>query len=154
MKVILREDVKHLGTVGEIVEVKPGYARNFLLPNRLVEIATPAAIKNWELGAERRQKKIEAELAKAKEEAVKLNGLTLNYTRTVNIEGVVFGSVTKADVQKSLAELGHKVSKSNIDIFTPIKKIGETEVSIYFKPTVYATITVKIEAVEEDKNAK
>ena len=67
MKVILREDVKHLGTVGEIVEVKPGYARNFLLPNRLVEIATPAAIKNWELGAERRQKKIEAELAKAKE---------------------------------------------------------------------------------------
>ena len=100
MKVILREDVKHLGTVGEIVEVKPGYARNFLLPNRLVEIATPAAIKNWELGAERRQKKIEAELAKAKEEAAKLNGITLNYTRTVNIEGIVYGSVTKADVQK------------------------------------------------------
>lgn len=152
MKVILREDIKNLGTVGEVVEVKPGYARNFLLPKKLVELATPAAIKNWQLGAERRQKKIEAELAKAKEEAAKLNGITLNYTRTVNIEGIVYGSVTKADVQKSLAELGHKVSKNNIDIFTPIKTIGETEVAIYFKPTVYANIIVKIEAVEDDNN--
>lgn len=151
MKVILRKDVKNLGTVGEIAEVKPGYARNYLLPQKLAEIATPAALKNWELGAEQRRKKIEADLAAAKEEAKKLNGIVLTYERTVNIEGVVFGSVTKADVQKSLADLGHKVSKNNIEIFTPIKKIGDTEVSIYFKPTVYATITVKLNAIEEKK---
>ena len=151
MKVILRKDVKNLGTVGEIVEVKPGHARNFLLPNKLVEIATPAVIKNWELGAERRQKKIAEDLAAAQAEAAKLGGITLPYKRTVNIEGVVFGSVTKADVQKSLAELGHKITKDNIDIFTPIKKIGETEVAIYFKPTVYAKIKVNIEAVHEEK---
>lgn len=151
MKVILRKDVKNLGTVGEIVEVKPGHARNFLLPNKLVEIATPAVIKNWELGAERRQKKIAEDMAKAQAEAAKLNGIVLPYKRTVNIEGVVFGSVTKADVQKSLAELGHKITKDNIDIFTPIKKIGETEVAIYFKPTVYAKIKVVIEAVHEEK---
>lgn len=151
MKVILRKDVKNLGTVGEVAEVKPGYARNYLLPQKLAEIATPAALKNWELGAEKRKKKIEADLAAAKEEAKKLNGIVLNYERTVNIEGVVFGSVTKADVQKSLAELGHKVSKNNIEIFNPIKKIGETEVSIYFKPTVYAKIIVKLNAVEEKK---
>ena len=151
MKVILRKDVKNLGTVGEIVEVKPGHARNFLLPNKLVEIATPAVIKNWELGAERRQKKIAEDLAQAQAEAAKLNGIVLSYKRTVNIEGVVFGSVTKADVQKSLAELGHKITKDNIDIFSPIKKIGETEVSIYFKPTVYAKIKVKIDAVYEEK---
>ncbi len=149
MKVILREDVKNLGTVGEIVEVKPGYARNFLLPQKLAQTATADVIKNWELGAQRRQKKIEAELAKAKEAAAKLNGIVLSYSRTVNIEGIVFGSVTKADVQKSLAELGHKVTKDHIDIFTPIKKIGDTEVSIYFKPTVYAKIKVHIDAVEE-----
>ena len=151
MKVILRDDVKNLGTVGEIVDVKPGYARNFLLPQKLVEIATPAVIKNWELGAERRQKKIAEDLAKAQAEAAKLNGIVLTYERTVNIEGVVFGSVTKADVQKSLADLGHKVTKDNIEIFAPIKKIGETEVSIYFKPTVYAKIKIKIDAVHEDK---
>lgn len=151
MKVILREDVKNLGTMGEIVEVKPGFARNFLLPQRLVEIATPAVIKNWELGAERRKQKIADEMAKAQAEAAKLNGIVLTYERTINIEGIVFGSVTKADVQKSLAELGHKVTKDNIEIFAPIKKIGETEVAIYFKPTVYATIKVKIDAVEEKK---
>ena len=151
MKVILRKDVKNLGTIGEIVDVKPGFARNYLLPQNLAQIATPAVIKNWELGAEQRKKKIEADLANAKEEAKKLNGISLSYDRTVNIEGIIFGSVTKADVQKSLAEMGHKVSKNNIEIFTPIKKIGETEVAIYFKPTVYAKIIVKINAVEEKK---
>ncbi len=151
MKVILREDVKNLGTVGTVVDVKPGYARNFLLPQGLVELATPAAIKNWALGEERRQKKVEAELAAAKVEAAKLEGLVLPYTRTINIEGIVFGSVTKADVQKSLAELGHKVTKDNIEIHSPIKKIGETSVQIYFKPSVYATIKVRIDAVEEAK---
>ena len=145
MKVILREDVKALGTMGDIVEVKPGYARNYLLPQKLAEIATPAVIKNWELGAERRNKKIQAELAAAKEAAAKIEGIVLPYTRTINLEGVIF------DVQKSLAELGHKISKDHIDIFTPIKKIGETEVSIYFKPTVYAKIKVRIDAVEEEK---
>jgi len=151
MKVILREDVKNLGTTGEIVEVKAGYARNFLLPQKLVEIATPAVLKNWELGAQRRAKKIEAELDEAKKAAAKLKGIVLPYERTVNIEGIIFGSVTKGDVQKSLAEKGHKISKDHIEIHTPIKKIGDTEVQIYFKPTVYATITVKIEAVEEKK---
>ncbi|MDR0735003.1 MAG: 50S ribosomal protein L9 [Elusimicrobiota bacterium] len=151
MKVILREDVKNLGTTGEIVEVKTGYARNFLLPQNLAQAATPSAIKNWELGAARRAKKLSAELEDAKKAAAKLNGIVLPYQRTVNIEGIVFGSVTKSDVQKSLAELGHKISKDHIEIHAPIKKIGESEVQIYFKPTVYAKITVKLEAVEEKK---
>jgi large subunit ribosomal protein L9 len=151
MKVILREDVKNLGTTGQIVDVKAGYARNFLLPQKLVQIATPKVIKNWELGAARRAKKIASDLEEAKTAAAKLNGIVLPYTRTINIEGIIFGSVTKADVQKSLAAMGHKISKDNIEIHTPIKKIGETEVAIYFKPTVYAKIKVKIDAVEEKK---
>ena len=152
MKVILREDVKALGTMGDIVEVKPGYARNYLLPQNLAEIATPAVIKNWEHREEKKKKKkSKPNLAAAKEEAAKIEGIVLNYTRTINLEGIIYGSVTKAEVQKSLAEMGHKISKDHIDIFTPIKKIGETEVSIYFKPTVYAKIKVRIEAVEEEK---
>ena len=144
MKVILKENVKNLGMVGSVVDVKPGYARNFLVPHRLAEIATEGAIKNWELGAQRRQKRIEAELAQARAVAEKLNGVVLPFTKTVNAEGVVFGSVNKADIYKALTELGHKIAKDAVELNMPIKALGETEVSIYLKPTVFAKIKVQI----------
>lgn len=144
MKVILKENVKNLGMVGSVVDVKPGYARNFLVPHRLAEIATDGAIKNWELGAKRRQKRIEAELAQARAVAEKLNGVVLPFTKTVNAEGVVFGSVNKADIYKALTELGHKIAKDAVELNMPIKALGETEVSIYLKPTVFAKIKVQI----------
>ncbi len=144
MKVILKENVKNLGMVGSVVDVKPGYARNFLVPHRLAEIATEGAIKNWQLGAERRQKRIEAELAEARAVAEKLNGVVLPFTKTVNAEGVVFGSVNKADIYKALTELGHKIAKDAVELNMPIKALGETEVSIYLKPTVFAKIKVQI----------
>ncbi|MCL2887799.1 MAG: 50S ribosomal protein L9 [Elusimicrobia bacterium] len=147
MKVILRKDVKNLGIVGDIVEVKPGYGRNFLVPQGLAEIATEGAIKNWALGAEKRAKKIEADLKEAKAAAAKLKDVVLSFNKSVNAEGVVFGSVNKADVYKALKEKGLEVAKENIELEMPIKKIGETEVSIYFKPTVSAVIKVKIEPV-------
>jgi len=144
MKVILKENVKNLGMVGSIVEVKPGYARNFLVPHRLAEIATEGAIKNWQLGAERRQKRIDAELADARKIAEKLTGVVLLFTKTVNADGVVFGSVNKADIYKALQALGHNISKDAIELNMPIKALGETEVGIYLKPTVTATIKVQI----------
>ena len=144
MKVILKENVKNLGMVGSVVEVKPGYARNFLVPHRLAEIATEGAIKNWQLGAERRQKRIEAELAEARAIAEKLQGVVLPFTKTVNAEGVVFGSVNKADIFKALTALGHKITKDAVELNMPIKALGETEVSIYLKPMVSAKIKVQI----------
>ena len=144
MKVILKENVKNLGMVGSVVDVKPGYARNFLVPHRLAEIATEGAIKNWQLGAERRQKRIEAELAEARAIAAKLEGVVLPFTKTVNAEGVVFGSVNKADIFKALVALGHKITKDAVELNMPIKALGETEVSIYLKPTVSAKIKVQI----------
>ena len=144
MKVILKQNVKNLGMVGSVVDVKPGYARNFLVPHRLAEIATEGAIKNWQLGAERRQKRIEAELAEARAMAEKLNGVVLPFTKTVNAEGVVFGSVNKTDIYKALTEMGHKIAKDAVELNMPIKALGETEVSIYLKPTVFAKIKVQI----------
>ena len=144
MKVILKENVKNLGMVGNIVDVKPGYARNFLVPHRLAEIATEGSIKNWQLGAERRQKRIEAELAEARAIAEKLQGVVLPFTKTVNAEGVVFGSVNKADIYKALTALGHKITKDAVELNMPIKALGETEVSIYLKPTVSAKVKVQI----------
>ena len=131
MKVILKQNVKNLGMVGTVVDVKPGYARNFLVPHRLAEIATEGAIKNWQLGAERRAKRIEAELAEARAIAEKL-------------AGVVFGSVNKADIFKALVALGHNIAKDAIELNMPIKALGETEVGIYLKPTVTAVIKVQI----------
>lgn len=147
MKVILRKDVKNLGTMGDLVEVKPGYGRNFLIPQGLAELATEGSIKNWKLGAERRAKKIEAELKDAQKAAAKLKDIVLPFTKSVNTEGVVFGSVNKADIYKALKDLGHNIDKENIELNMPIKKIGESEVSIYFKPTVNAIIKIKIDPV-------
>ena len=149
MKVILKANVKNLGMVGTVVDVKPGYARNFLVPHRLAEIATEGAIKNWQLGAERRQKRIEAELAEARAMAEKLNGVVLPFTKTVNAEGVVFGSVNKADIYKALTEMGHKIAKDAVELNMPIKALGETEVSIYLKPTVFAKIKVQIKPLTQ-----
>ena len=149
MKVILRENVKNLGMAGDIVEVKNGYARNFLLPQNMAVVATEGAIKNWQLGAERRAKKIEAELKEARAIAEKLAGVVLPFTKTVNSDGVVFGSVNKADIYKALTALGHKITKDNIELNMPVKALGETEVNIYLKPTVSAKIKVKIDALTE-----
>ena len=149
MKVILRENVKNLGMAGDIVEVKNGYARNFLLPQNMAVEATEGAVKNWQLGAERRAKKIEAELKEARAIAENLEGVVLSFTKTVNSDGVVFGSVNKADIYKALTALGHKINKDNIELNMPVKALGETEVGIYLKPTVTAKIKVKIEALTE-----
>lgn len=149
MKVILKQNVKNLGMTGDVVEVKPGYARNFLVPQSLAEIATPGAIKNWQLGAERRAKKIEAEIKEAQAVAAKLEGVVLAFTKTVNSDGVVFGSVNKADIFKGLSALGLEVTKDSIELNMPIKALGETEVGIYLKPTVSAKIKIKIEPLTE-----
>lgn len=133
--------------MGDLVEVKPGYGRNFLIPQGLAELATEGAIKNWQLGAERRAKKIEAELKDAQAAAAKLKDVVLAFTKSVNAEGVVFGSVNKADIFKALKDLGHNIDKENIELNMPIKKIGETEVNIYFKPTVSAIVKIKIDPV-------
>ena len=130
--------------MGSIVDVKPGYARNFLVPHRLAEIATEGAIKNWQLGAERRAKRIEAELAEARAIAEKLAGVVLPFTKTVNSDGVGFGSGNKADIFKALNALGHNIAKDAIYLNMPIKALGATEVGIYLKPTVTAVIKVQI----------
>ncbi|MBT3392576.1 MAG: 50S ribosomal protein L9 [Elusimicrobiaceae bacterium] len=155
MKVILRKDIINLGNAGEVIEVKDGYARNFLLPKKLVEIATPNAIKNWGLGAERRKERASKEVEGAQKVAGKLEATVLTYSRKVTAEVEeeqhMFGSVTKIDVFKSLKELGYELSKDAIKLDAPIKTFGETSVKVYFKPTVFSNIVVKIDAIEDEE---
>lgn len=154
MKVILRKDIINLGNAGEVVEVKDGYARNFLIPKKLVEVATPSAIKNWELGAERRKERADKEIADSQKIADKLEGTTLKYSRKVTEDSLeelhMFGSVTKVDVYKDLKEKGYVLSKDSIKLDAPIKVFGETSVKVYFRPTVFANVIVNIEAIEDE----
>lgn len=144
MEIILRKNIKNLGQAGDLKQVKDGYGRNYLIPHGLVEPATPGAIKNWKLGEERRKKRLEKELQAYKKTAEKMNGLTLSYTRKVTDEETIFGSIGKTDIIKSLKSSGFEVSKDNINLDTPVKKIGETEIPIVLRQGASCSVKIKI----------
>jgi len=144
MKVILRQDIHNLGRAGDVKEVRDGYGRNYLLPRQLVELATPGALKNWQLGAERRTQRVAKETAAAKNIADKMTGMTLSFTRDVAEGGQMFGSVSKADIVKSLKAAGHEIEKDSIELPSPVKAVGDTEVVIKLKPGVEAKIKVRV----------
>jgi large subunit ribosomal protein L9 len=148
MKVILKTTVENLGRPGDVKDVKPGYARNFLLPRRLAEAATPAALKYWEKGKEKRQAQVQTEIKAAKELAEKLAGVNLSFSVPASEEGKLFGSVGKADVLTSLKAAGYEVPKNSVRLESPIKTTGEHEVSLRLQPEVTAVVKVTVTARE------
>jgi large subunit ribosomal protein L9 len=148
MKVILRSTIDNLGRPGDVKDVKIGYARNFLLPRKFAEPATPAALKYWEKGKEKRQLVIAAEVKTAKELAEKLAGVNLTFAVPASEEGKLFGSVGKADVIKSLKAAGYEVPKNSIRLETAIKTTGEHEVELRLQPEVTAKVKVTVSARE------
>lgn len=144
MKVIITKDTRNLGLKGEIRQVKDGYARNYLIPRGLARPATEGAIKNWKLGEENRKKRLEKELTLTRETAKKMGKLTLPFARKVSGEDSIFGSVSKADIVKSLKSAGFLISKENIELDEPIKKLGETSVVVVLKPDITCKIKIKI----------
>ncbi|MDE2490491.1 MAG: 50S ribosomal protein L9 [Elusimicrobia bacterium] len=148
MKVILRTTVDHLGRAGEIKEVAAGYARNYLLPRKLAEAATPSAIKYWEKGKEKRAQIVAAEVKAAKELAEKLAGVNLAFSMPATDEGKLFGSVGKADVMKSLKAAGYDVPKNSVRLENALKTTGEHEVDLRLAPEVLAKVKVTVSARE------
>jgi len=146
MKVILKKEMRKIGHPGQVKNVADGYARNYLLPNGIAVEATDSELKNWQLGEENRKKRIDKAVAEAKKVAEKLEGLELSFTRPVGEGGQVFGSVSKTDVLKSLKAAGHAIDKEMVELNSPIKILGDTELEIHFKPGVSAKIKVKIAA--------
>jgi large subunit ribosomal protein L9 len=151
MEVILREDVQHLGAMGEVVKVKPGYARNFLLPRGM---AVEASRKN--LAALDHEKalievKRERERKVARAEADKLDGLVVEILARAGEEDRLYGSVTNLDIAQQLAERGVRVDRRRIDLDDPIKRLGTYRIVVGIAHDVKATITVKVlpEAVAE-----
>ena len=142
MEVILLEDITGVGTKGSTVNVKPGYARNFLLPRRLaISSGTRAANLYQEL---ERQNAIQHEklVAIAKAAAARLEGVEVNVPAQANEEDTLFGSVTSADVAAALAAAGHTVDKRAIEMDDHIKQLGRYDVTIKVGSGVTATVKV------------
>src|SRR5439155_19666788 len=124
------EDVQHLGQVGEIVKVKDGYARNYLLPKGLAYPATEANKKKIAYEGERIAKQRASEKSAAETEATRLVGVQLSFAVKVGEEDKLYGSVTAGDIQRKLEELGIRVDKRKIDLHEPIRELGEFSVGI------------------------
>jgi large subunit ribosomal protein L9 len=145
MQIILMEKVVNLGSLGDVVKVKDGYARNFLIPQGKAKRATEANRKVFE------EKRAELEraqadvLATAQAQATALEGMMIQITRKTAVDGRLFGSVTNIDIAEALAALGTKVEKSTIRLPDgPLKTVGDTPVQIALHTDVIATVTVSV----------
>jgi large subunit ribosomal protein L9 len=148
MKVILRSNVDNVGRAGDVKEVKNGFGRNFLIPQGLAVPATPAALKEWEKGKDKRARLVEAEVKTAKALAEKLTGVSLSFIMPAGAEGKLFGSVGKTSILKSLSASGFEVNKDALKLESAIKTVGEHEIELKLQPEVSAKIKVVVVARE------
>ena len=145
MQVILMEKVVNLGGLGDVVKVKDGYARNFLLPQGKARRVTPENLALFEAKRAELEKVQAAQLSAAQEKAAKLQGLMLQITRKSGVDGRLFGSVTNADISEALKTQGFEVEKADIRLPEgPLKQIGDTQIDVALHTDVIATITVSV----------
>ena len=142
MKVILRQNTEGLGQIGEVVDVKDGYARNFLIPRKLAYAALKGNIKALEEEKKTLSKKREQELAAAETLAAELERVSVTIPVQVGEEDRIFGSVTTQMISDALKEKGNEIDKRKIEIDEPIKALGIYSVSIKLHPSVSAKIKV------------
>lgn len=147
MEVILKKDVDKLGKAGSVTSVKNGYARNYLLPQGLALVATPANLKV----VEREKEKAAARLEKEKQQALvladKIQTTSITITVQAGEEGALFGSVTNQDIAQAYKNEGIAIDKKKIDLVDPIKEVGVFKVSVKLHPEV--TAEAKIWVVKE-----
>jgi large subunit ribosomal protein L9 len=147
MQVILLEKVGNLGNLGDVVKVKEGYARNYLIPTKLARRATEAAIKEFETRRADLEKAAAAKLAEAQGLGEKLAGKTVRIAQKAGVDGRLFGSVTNADVAQALAQLGLVVQKSQVRMPNgPLKTVGEHPVSVAAHTDVVVEVSVHVVA--------
>ncbi|MBS1141880.1 MAG: ribosomal protein [Proteobacteria bacterium] len=147
MQIILLEKVVNLGNLGDIVKVKDGYARNFLIPQRMAKRATPAAMAEFEARRAELEKLAAEKLAAAQAVADKMNGTAVTVARKAGMDGRLFGSVGNADIAEALKAAGFTVDKSAVRMPEgPLKAIGEFPLDVALHTDVLANITVAIVA--------
>ena len=153
MQIILREEVPSLGTIGDVVKVKPGYARNYLLPRGLAIEASGRNLKELE-----HQKRVVADRRlrvqkTAGAAADKLATVTLAFTLRAGEDGKLFGSVTSKDIEEGLAAQGVMIDRKKIQLTQPIKALGAVTVPIKLHRDVTATVSVEVVKLQEEETA-
>jgi len=149
MEVVLKEDIFNLGKMGEVVRVKDGYARNYLLPRGLVLVANKKNLKGLEHEQRVIAAKKERTLSSAQSLSEKLSAVSIRIPAKVGEEGKLFGSVTNLHIEKALSEIGHTIERRKIHLAEPIKNVGEYEVPIRLANDVTANIKVSVVSEEE-----
>ena len=150
MEVILLERVENLGIMGDVVKVKPGYARNFLFPN---EKAAPASKEN-KASFENKRLEIEAKNIETKSEAekvaAKIKGENLVLVRQAGDSGQLYGSVNSRDIKDTLKDMGYELDRNQISLKNPIKSVGIHNVSIALHPEIYVEVIANVARSEEE----
>ena len=147
IELILREDVPSLGRAGQMVRVKPGYARNFLLPRGLAFEATDGNKKRIDAEAKARDAKATAERATAEAFAARLAGTSLEFTAKAGDDGKLFGSITSSDIAHELEAKGFTIDKRKIELEHPIKHLGFHSVPVRLSHDVHAELKINVVAV-------
>ena len=145
MQVILMEKLANLGNLGDVVRVKDGYARNYLIPHGKAKRATEANIKAFEARRTELEKAQAEALAKAQERGSKLDGLTLQIVQKAGVDGRLFGSVTNYDIVEALTKQGHEVERSQVRMPDgPLKQVGEYKLQVAVHADVVVAINVAV----------
>lgn len=151
MKVILKEAVEHLGEPGEVVNVKPGYARNYLLPKGLAYTASAANLQRVEEERAQAQERAKRDYLEAKRRASQLEGMSLTFVAKAGEEGRLFGSITNGDIAERLAEqdLDFEIDRRRIVVEEPIKDLGVHTATVRLFSEVDVDIEIKVEREAE-----
>jgi large subunit ribosomal protein L9 len=145
MQVILLEKVVNVGNLGDVVKVKDGYARNFLIPQKMARRATQAAVAEFEVKRAELEKAAAEKLAAAQAQGDKLNGMTITIAQKAGVDGRLFGSVTNFDIAEALSKQGFAVEKAQVRMPTgPLKTTGEHPVAVALHTDVVVDVTVAV----------
>jgi large subunit ribosomal protein L9 len=149
-KILLREDVEHVGGRGEIVKVKAGYARNYLLPQGIATLATKGNVKQIENERDALLKKAAVEKSTADAQAEQMGGISLEFVRKAGEGGTLFGSVTSMDIAQSLQEKGYEIDRRKIVLKDAIKETGQYTVNVRLHREVTLEIPVTVRGEGEE----
>jgi large subunit ribosomal protein L9 len=145
MQIILLEKVVNVGNLGDVVKVKDGYARNFLIPQRKARRATTAAVAEFEVKRAELEKAAAAKLAASQAQGEKLNGMTISIGQKAGVDGRLFGSVTNFDIAEALTKQGFAVEKAQVRMPTgPLKTTGDHAVAVALHTDVVVEITIAV----------
>jgi large subunit ribosomal protein L9 len=145
MQVILLEKVVNLGSLGDVVRVKDGYARNFLIPQKMARRATTSAVAEFEAKRAELEKAAHAKLVAAQSQGEKLSGMTIQISQKAGVDGRLFGSVTNFDIAESLSKQGFSVEKAQIRMPQgPLKIVGDHAVSVSLHTDVLVEVVVAV----------